>query len=207
MLDDLGALAGLIGHAFSLWWIMIPAIVVGRGTAVIASNPLHRALTTNFSDLPAERRFYAYWLFADPSARAVPLDWVSSARETVGVLRASVTRFPQDQRLHDLVDELSTLSLEFRSLLDEHDFEEPSSGAKRYRHPVAGELTLLHEVAQLSDEHWLHLYWGEKGSESEGALDRLRAASAAAPPPAQIGAVSSMIVPMLSVMNAMRRPI
>jgi transcriptional regulator with XRE-family HTH domain len=159
--------------------LSIPAIVVGRGTAVIASNALHRALTTDFSAQPPERRFYAYWLFAEPAARSVLLDWAASARETVGVLRSSVTRFPEDQRLRTLVDELSASSDDFLALWKEHDVEDPSPGAKRYRHPAAGELTLLHEVAQLSGEHWIHMYWAEPGSPSERALERLRTAAGA----------------------------
>jgi transcriptional regulator with XRE-family HTH domain len=159
----------------------IPAIVVGRGTAVIASNAPHRALTTDFSRLPPERRFYAHWLFLDPAAQTILVDWAGSARETVGVLRASVTRFPDDRRLHALVGELSASSAEFLTLWGEHDVEDPSSGAKRYRHPVAGELTVLHEVAQLSVEHWIHMYWAEPGSPSERALNLLRTAPEAAP--------------------------
>ena len=161
----------------------IPAIVVGRGTFVVASNPLHQALTADFSRREPERRFYAHWLFADPAARDVLLDWDRSARETVGVLRSSVTRFPADEQLHALVVELSDLSSDFRSLWKEHDVEDPSPGAKRYRHPAAGELTLLHEVAQLSDEHWIHLYWAEPGSASDRVLDRLREAAEVSPLP------------------------
>jgi hypothetical protein len=152
----------------------IPAIIVGRGTAVVASNPLHQALTTDFSHRPPGQRYYAHWLFAEPAAQVLLTDWARSARETVGVLRASTTRFPADERLAALVDELNAISAAFRELWKENDVEDQSSGAKRYRHPAAGELTLLHEVAQLSDEHWIHMYWAEPGSASEDALHLLR---------------------------------
>ena len=39
----------------------------------------------------------------------------------------------------------------------------------------------VHEVAQLSDEHWIHLYWPEPGSPSEQALNLLRIAPEASP--------------------------
>lgn len=151
----------------------VPALIVGRGTAVLASNAAHRALTTDFSQLPPERRFYAYWLFAEPAARELLAQWAESARETAGVLRTAVTQFPHDVALRGLTDELLARSSDFARLWDEHDVEVPSAGPKRYRHPVVGELELLHEVAQLSDEHWIHLYWAEPGSESELALERL----------------------------------
>lgn len=152
----------------------VPGLIVGRGTSVIAANDLHRALTTDFSRRSPEQRFYAHWLFTDPAASALLDDWARSARETVGVLRVSATRFPADERLIALVTELTRTSADFRQLWEENDVEAPSAGAKRYRHPIAGELTLLHEVAQLSDEHWIHMYWAEPGSASEQALDRLR---------------------------------
>lgn len=143
--------------------LTIPAIIVGRGTAAVASNHLHRALTMDFLRQEPERRYYAFWLFTEPGAQEILVDWARSARETVGVLRQSVTRFPDDDRLRALVDQLSALSVEFRELWSEHDVEGPSAGAKQYLHPVAGDITLLHEVAQLSEEHWLHLYWAESG--------------------------------------------
>jgi transcriptional regulator with XRE-family HTH domain len=152
----------------------IPAILVGRGTRVLASNLLHRRLTTDFMSRAPEEQFYAHWLFADPAARALLEDWAASARETVGVLRSAVTRFPEDRRVRAVVDGLIGGSSDFRALWDENDVEDPSSGPKTYRHPAVGDLLLLHEVAQLSPEHWLHLYWAEPGSTSERALNRLR---------------------------------
>jgi transcriptional regulator with XRE-family HTH domain len=167
--------------------LSIPAIIVGRGTAVIASNAAHQALTVNFSQEPPERRYYAYWLFAEPAAQALLVDWARSARETAGILRTAVTRFPDDERLRELVHELSTLSPEFRELWSEFDVEAPSSGEKNYRHPIAGELTLMHEVAQLSDEHWIHMYWAEPGSASERALSLIETSEGGArrPPSAR----------------------
>lgn len=152
----------------------IPAIVVGRGTAVIASNHLHRALTTNFQDQPDERRYYAHWLFNDPAAQLILVEWSRSARETVGLLRAALTQFPDDAGLRRLVGGLLTSSEQFSELWDEHDVEDPSSGPKGYRHPVLGVLSLQHEVARLSGEYWLHLYWAESGSSTDQALQRLR---------------------------------
>jgi transcriptional regulator with XRE-family HTH domain len=161
-----------------LEWLDTPALVVGRGSAVLATNPLFNALITDFSGRPPQQRFYAHWLFLDPAARELLLDWDVYARETVGVVRASVTRFPADRSLQVLVEELSTGSEAFRMLWDQHDVQTYSSGQKRYRHPVAGELTLLHEATQLPDDQWLYLYWVERGSPSEQAMNRLRASIA-----------------------------
>jgi transcriptional regulator with XRE-family HTH domain len=154
--------------------LTIPAIVVGRGTEVISSNALHRALTTDFSAYPINHRFYARWLFVGSTAPTVLTTWDRSARETVGVLRATVTRFPGDERIRLLVDELHAASPQFRELWAEHDVAVPAAGPKGFRHPFVGELILQHQVAQLSDETWMHLYWAESGSAAEEALQRLR---------------------------------
>jgi transcriptional regulator with XRE-family HTH domain len=157
--------------------LTIPAIVVGRGTAVIAANRLHRALTTDFFRREPRQRFFAHWLFTDAAARDLLVDWEHSARESAGILRTSFTRFPADQRLHTLVEELTAASEPFRAFWNEHDVQDPSPGQKRYRHPVVGELTLTHEVARLPDGQWMRLYWPEPGSQSERALDLLRSRS------------------------------
>ena len=152
-----------------------PAMVVGRGTAVLGCNPLSSALITDFSARPSNERFYAHWLFANPAAREMLLEWEQFARETVGVLRADATRYPGDDHVRVLIEELSIRSESFRALWDEHDVEAHTSGRKRYRHPVVGELTVLHEVTKLEDDQWLYLYWVEPGSTSEQAMERLRA--------------------------------
>ncbi|BCJ47544.1 hypothetical protein GCM10010168_19020 [Actinoplanes ianthinogenes] len=141
---------------------------------MIGANGLHRELTTDFAAFPPERRYYAYWLFAVPDAREVMVEWEHSARETVGVLRAAVTRFPEDRRLHRLVESLNGTSPDFRKLWDEHDVASPAPGVKVYRHPLIGSLALRQVAAQLSDDVWLHLYWADPGTGAEPALQRLR---------------------------------
>jgi hypothetical protein len=150
-------------------------MVVGRGTAVLGCNPLCRALITDFPARSPKERFYAHWLFTDPTAHEVLLDWEQAARETVGVLRADATRFRGDDDVRALIDELSAKSESFQAFWDEHDVEAHTSGRKRYRHPVAGELSVFHEATKLEDDQWLYLYWVERGSTSEQAMERLSA--------------------------------
>lgn len=153
--------------------VRVPAIVVGRGTRVIAANRLHQRLTTNFDERPPEMRYYAYWLFLDAAARQLLTDWEHSARETVGVLRASTTEFPHDDQLAELIASLRSGSEPFALVWDEHDVAAPASTPKLYRHPEVGNIALLHRAARLDDETWMHLYWAESGSSSEQALHRL----------------------------------
>jgi transcriptional regulator with XRE-family HTH domain len=148
-----------------------PALVVGRGTVVLGSNALSRALMTDFDDLPPGQRYFAQWIFLDPIPRELYLDWEIPARETVGVLRRDVARHPEDSALHSLIGELSAGSAQFRDWWADHDVDTHNSGTKRYNHPIAGELTVFHEATQLhDDEQWLYLYWVEPGSRSEQAM-------------------------------------
>jgi len=151
MLDDLG----------------IPAIVVDVRGDVHAANPLGRALLPGLEPGASHAR----WVFLDPAARELLVDWEMHARVTVGVLREAAGRYPRDGRLHTLIGELSVASPEFRTWWAEHEVDTRCRGPKRFRHPVVGELTLHVEALQLQDgERWIYAYSAEPGSPSAEAL-------------------------------------
>jgi hypothetical protein len=96
------------------------------------------------------------------------------ARLSVGVLRQAAGRHPRDTQLHALVGELSVASPEFRSWWAEHDVDTRCHGAKRFHHPVVGDLVTHVEAMQIADgESWLYAYAVEPGSRSAEALDLL----------------------------------
>jgi transcriptional regulator with XRE-family HTH domain len=152
-----------------------PAAIIGRGTGVLAGNALFNGLLTDFMRRPPEKRFYAHWLFLDPAAATLLVDWEWFARHVVGVLRAAAVRFPREPGLVELIRELTLNSEAFCELWAEQDVRTHSSGRKDYRHPIAGELTVFHEATQLEEDQWMYLYWVERRSPSERAMDRLRA--------------------------------
>jgi transcriptional regulator with XRE-family HTH domain len=156
-------------------FLKIPALVIGRGTAVLGSNALSRALMADFDAMPSEQRYYAHWLFVDPAARQVFEDrWEGYARETVAVLRRDTSRWPQDVELQTLIGLLSIKSTEFRTWWSQHDVETHHFGSKRYNHPVVGDITVFHEATQLSEgDQYLFLYSVEPGSPSEDAMKGL----------------------------------
>ncbi|XTR50960.1 hypothetical protein ACOM2C_10780 [Pseudarthrobacter sp. So.54] len=61
-----------------------PAIIVGRGTAVVASNAAHQALTIDCSQQPPGHRYYAYWPFAEPAAPEILVDAGNSGPVILG---------------------------------------------------------------------------------------------------------------------------
>ncbi|MEU8323684.1 hypothetical protein AB0C33_35415 [Nonomuraea sp. NPDC048881] len=60
----------------------------------------------------------------------------------MAVGRRGDIRFPTDEGLNALVDELPALSLEFRAMWTEHPVSNRASISRDYRHPEVGVMTL-----------------------------------------------------------------
>ncbi|QEV16208.1 helix-turn-helix transcriptional regulator [Streptomyces alboniger] len=158
----------------------VPAYVLGRRLDILASNEAARALFTDFEALPSGQRNAAWLIFLDPAVRGLYPDreaWEESARGTVAALRLDLGRYPCDDRLCDLLGELSVRSEDFRALWAEHHVGEHAYGIERLRHPTAGELTLRRETLRLPGEgdQCLVTYAAEQDTPSHSALAGLGA--------------------------------
>jgi len=87
------------------------------------------------------------------------------------MLRLYASHHPHDPRLTELVGDLSA-DPDFRRWWADQDVYRPTYGAKRYRHPLVGDLTLGFEAFTPAGDpgHTLGLYTVEPGSPSEHAL-------------------------------------
>ncbi|GIE83496.1 transcriptional regulator [Actinoplanes philippinensis] len=159
-----------------------PAFVLGRRMDLLAANRMARALICDFNLLPAAQRNKVRFMFLDPRARELYVQWDKVAAETVAVLRVEAGRHPGDPRLAALVEELSMRSEEFRRWWSDHQVLVRTSGTKLYRHPVVGELTVDFQALQLPEDpdQTLFVYTARSGSPSHQAL-RLLASWDAAP--------------------------
>ena len=103
------------------------------------------------------------------------VDWEQVATDAVAILRSEAGRDPYDRGLSDLVGELSTRSETFRTRWAAHNVRFHDTGAKRFHHPVVGELQLTYETMHLSADEGLMMfvYTAEVGSKSEEALNLL----------------------------------
>jgi transcriptional regulator with XRE-family HTH domain len=119
-----------------------PAVVLGRRLDILAWNASATALYTDFARLPARRRNYVRLLFADPAFRALHADWEHEARIVVASLRMEAAKDPGDPELAILVGELSVQDADFRTWWASHQVTGAGYGAKHYRHPLVGDLTL-----------------------------------------------------------------
>ncbi|MGW9028059.1 helix-turn-helix transcriptional regulator [Streptomyces sp. NPDC055722] len=165
----------------------VPAFVLGRRMDVLATNRLARALITDFDALPHRDRNMAIYQFLDPAARELYADWEAVATDTVAMLRLDAGRHPDDPLLTELVGRLSIKSPEFRTWWAGRQVREKTHGAKRYRHPLVGGLTVGYEVLTFAGDpdQALCLYTPEPGASTEAL--RLLASWTAPPVTPSIG--------------------
>ena len=152
-----------------------PAFVRNGRMDIIAANPLGRALYSQHFDSPHGPTNSARFIFLDPRAPDFYVDWEQVATDAVAVLRSEAGRDPYDRDLSDLVGELSTQCETFRTRWAAHNVRFHDTGAKRFRHPVVGDLELTFETMALIADPGLVLfiYTAEVGSKSEQALNLL----------------------------------
>jgi hypothetical protein len=157
-----------------------PAFVVGPGLDVLANNRLAAALITDFQAVPAENRNMARFVFLDPRGRDCYPDWDAIATDIVATLRFGVGRHSDDQQLIELIDELSVNSGEFRRMWSSHQVQRLTTGTKRYRHPVVGELTVgFQALSPLGEpDQTIFVYSMQSGSPAELSPALLRGCSA-----------------------------
>ncbi len=93
-----------------------------------------------------------WWMFADPAARTILVDWEAEAAALLARYRAAVGRHPDDPAFEELTDRLHAASCEVRAWWPRHDIAHLSSGTKRLRHPDLGELEFQHVVLQVADD-------------------------------------------------------
>ncbi|MEW1861034.1 helix-turn-helix domain-containing protein [Streptomyces sp. NPDC088194] len=128
-----------------------PSYVTGRHWDVLASNRAARVLWTDWPERPPQTRNMLWWMFADPEARRIVVDWEEEASALLGRLRTAAARHPGDPGFADLLERLHAVSPEVRAWWPQHKVDTVGSGTKRLRHPELGEFTLHHVVLQLAD--------------------------------------------------------
>ncbi|MBL7492994.1 helix-turn-helix domain-containing protein [Frankia sp. AgB1.9] len=135
-----------------------PADVRNGRRDILASNRLAYAL---YSDVHAETvqpPNLARFTFLNPKARDFFVDWPKAAHDIVAGLRIEAGRHPYDKPLSDLVGELSTRSEEFRVRWASHNVRHHTSGTKKLRHPVVGEIELAFQAFALPGDAGLNLF-------------------------------------------------
>ena len=133
-------------------WPDTPALVYGRRLDLLAVNSLGEALFSWLGDETSLIRA----MFLNPAARDFYRDWAVVAQGCVAALRAS-NPGPDDRELRALVDELSLADRDFARMWARHEVRAKSASAKRFHHPLAGDLTLAFETFSVNSAPGQHL--------------------------------------------------
>jgi transcriptional regulator with XRE-family HTH domain len=128
-----------------------PTFVKGRRWDILAANRAARALFTDWLARPAGQRNELLWMFCDPAARDIYVDWETDAAAMLARFRLAAARRPDDPDFAALIEELRRQSPEARRWWSQHEVLLPASGTKRLRHPLLGEVTFDHLVLQVTD--------------------------------------------------------
>ncbi|MFI7010612.1 helix-turn-helix transcriptional regulator [Streptomyces sp. NPDC050145] len=129
-----------------------PAYLCGPLTEVVAWNAQAAAVFGDFDRLPEEQRTFAHLVFLDETYRSLLAGSLQAKAEaTVGFLRVSVGRYPDDPALASLIGTLAMKSEEFGTLWARQDVHEKGAGRYALRHPVVGPLDLDFEILHLPD--------------------------------------------------------
>jgi transcriptional regulator with XRE-family HTH domain len=129
-----------------------PAYLRNRRFDILAANQQCFALYQGViapETLPVN---LARFMFLDPRAEQVYLDWDAVADDTVAALRIEAGRNPLDRKLSDLVGELATRSDAFRTRWARHNVRHHRTTAKHLHNPVAGDLILTGDALELPGE-------------------------------------------------------
>ncbi|AQA06781.1 transcriptional regulator [Mycobacterium sp. MS1601] len=159
--------------------LRVPAIVVDVGLNILAINSAGRAMYSGFGDTDNLARM----VFLDPAARDFYTDWHQVATQVVGNLRSGLTRFPNDDRVAEVVDEISARSSVFAELWATHDVRPRSSEDKVFHHPRVGELRLHFEALEVAGapDQRLFVYCPLENASSPDAVALLKALTPVTP--------------------------
>jgi transcriptional regulator with XRE-family HTH domain len=122
----------------------VPVMVLDASWQIVAANPLATALLGDLSGASGRDRNLAWRHFTRAPSRLVRSESedVAADAEIVGDLREALGRYPDDEPLKSLVDDLRAGSQRFAAAWEEHPVTRRSASRKTFRHPEIGELTL-----------------------------------------------------------------
>lgn len=164
----------------------VPAFVQNGRLDILAANALAKALYSELYEVdPDGTPNGARFVFLDERSVELYPDWNKAAADTVAALRGEAGRSPSDRRLNELLGELSH-SDRFSALWASHNVRWHTSGSKRFRHRVVGELTLAWEGLELAGDPGQSLiaFTAEPGSASAETLGFLTSWATTAQKPA-----------------------
>jgi transcriptional regulator with XRE-family HTH domain len=157
-----------------------PACALGRRWDYLAWNRAADLVFDIARDSSPYARNLLWQLFTDPVRRQRPL-WEQLARSTLAEFRAVSTRYPGDQWLEELIEDLRRVSPEFRAWWPRHhDARRTLDGRKTIEHSRLGRLEFEHINLQVLNEPDVRIMIYVPLADTRARLERELAAAAAA---------------------------
>lgn len=127
-----------------------PVMLCGPFLEIITANRAAAFLYADFNAMPARERNAMRWVLLSPTARDRYQDiWEDIASEMIGMTRADAGHFPDDPRLAELIEELTSQSALFRRLWRDHRVSAWMHERKVVHHPGFGKMEFFNEFISL----------------------------------------------------------
>jgi transcriptional regulator with XRE-family HTH domain len=152
-----------------------PAVIHGPHLEVLGINAAGKLLLDDFDAMPAEQRNMARWMFLNPRAKTVYLNWDTIAPQMVAILRDAASSHHRGDALARLVGDLSVASAEFARFWADYRLFEHTHGVKHFYNDVVGEMRVNYETLVLPGDggQTVIVYSADPGSPSEEKLKLL----------------------------------
>ncbi|MBL1099061.1 helix-turn-helix transcriptional regulator [Streptomyces coffeae] len=129
-----------------------PAYIIGGTYDVLSHNPAADELFPHLTAATDRPPNFLRWVFLEPAARDVLVDWEPEARGLLARLRTLAGRHPGDPRYTRLIDELKAGSPEVRSWWPQYEVQARQGGRKRLRHPGRGVIEYAYTAFHLAEQ-------------------------------------------------------
>ncbi len=123
---------------------------------MLAWNPGMEALFSGWLGEDAQPNMMTF-MFLNPLARHLVIDWEARCRRIVAELRADTMHFPNDKSLNAFVNEMRQQSDHFQTLWSLQQVISREGGERSFLHPRQGELHYHHVSWQLTSNRALKM--------------------------------------------------
>ncbi|MER8002137.1 helix-turn-helix transcriptional regulator [Streptomyces sp. NPDC095613] len=153
----------------------VPAVVQNGRLDLLAANDLGRALYADLFDMAQQPPNLARYVYLDPRAEAYYTDLDEAKDQVVAMLRATAGRDPLDQKVTELIGELTTRSTDFTTRWAKRNVRRHSRGRKTVHHPAVGTMDLAYDDFALPGDPHVSIttYTADPGTPSADALTLL----------------------------------
>jgi hypothetical protein len=129
-----------------------PAYIIGASYDVLSYNQAADELFPNLTAATGRRPNFVRWVFTEPAARRVLVDWEPEARGLLARLRTLAGRHPAHPQFTRLIDELHAASPEVRAWWPRYDVQARHGGRKRLRPPGRGVMEFAYTAFHLAEQ-------------------------------------------------------